>query len=614
MSITQSESEAELTAMLLLAAKSIDLEVPKAPSLERSWLDDCFLGVGSNVPPRSTPGPFFPKVHEELTKTWRAPYTARSRLSSSLLTSLDGGAARGYVDVPQVERVVAVHLCPQNAATWRNRPRLPSKACKLSSPLAAKAYSAAGQGASALHAMAILQVTEGAPLRLLHLLRLLRHQKGQPLNPRVELAAGEWRSPWIRALLRTPASPRSGPDANDTAAGGLVSAPQPIPSVDPDSPTRLHDSICEAPAQVQGRPLHLCPYGHGCLCPACGDCGSPGEGCNQAVPPAEMKLPFKMLTAKRILSCIRHQDWFAAIDLKDAYFHVSILPRHRPFLRVAFEGRAYQYKVLPFGLALSPRIFTKLAEGTLFPLWERGIGILNYLDDWLIIAHSRDLLCEHRDLVLLHLSRLGLQVNWEKSKLSPVQSIFLVSSWYGVGFGRHVGTLHEQRLLGHMAAAATVTPLGLLHMRPLQHWLYGQVPRWAWHHGTFWVGVTPECRRRFSPWSDPAFLRAGVPLGQVSRHVVVNTDASETGWGAVCNRQAASGSWSGPRMHWHINCLELLAVLLALRFPVLCETVAQENRSTDTVVETSWDLSMVLSGLRRVPFEPLASVELKICL
>ncbi len=75
------------------------------------------------------------------------------------------------------------------------------------------------------------------------------------------------------------------------------------------------------------------------------------------------RLTFKMLTQKHILSCIRHQDWFADIDLKDAYFHVLILPRHRPSLRFAFEGRAYQYKVLPFGLSLSPRVFTKLVEG-----------------------------------------------------------------------------------------------------------------------------------------------------------------------------------------------------------------------------------------------------------
>ncbi len=135
------------------------------------------------------------------------------------------------------------------------------------------------------------------------------------------------------------------------------------------------------------------------------------------------RLPFKMLTPKRIFGCVRPQDWFAAIDLKDAYFHVSILPRHRPFLRFAFEGRAYQYKVLPFGLSLSPRVFTKVAEAALVPLREQGVRILNYLDDWLILAQSRDQLCEHRDMVLSHLSQLGLQVNWEKSKLSPVQRI-----------------------------------------------------------------------------------------------------------------------------------------------------------------------------------------------
>ncbi len=34
---------------------------------------------------------------------------------------------------------------------------------------------------------------------------------------------------------------------------------------------------------------------------------------------------------------------------------------------------------------------------------------------------------------------------------------------------------------------------------------------------------------------------------------------------ATCNGQAASGLWTGPRLLWHINCLELWAVHLALR-------------------------------------------------
>ncbi len=83
-----------------------------------------------------------------------------------------------------------------------------------------------------------------------------------------------------------------------------------------------------------------------------------------------------------------------------------------------------------------------------------------------------------------------------------------------------------QRLLGHMAAAAATYLLGLLHMRLLQRWLHGQIPRWAWKRGTHRVHITPACCKTFSPWSDPSFLQAVVPLEHVSRHAVVFTDVS----------------------------------------------------------------------------------------
>ena len=294
------------------------------------------------------------------------------------------------------------------------------------------------------------------------------------------------------------------------------------------------------------------------------------------------RLQFKMLTQKRIFRCVRPQDWFAAIDLKDVYFHVSILPRHRPFLRLAFEGLAYQYKVLPFRLSQSPCVFTEVTEAALVPLREQSVRILN----WLILAQSRDQLCEHRDVVLRHLSLLGLQVSWEKSKLSPLQRIsFLgmeldsveqtarlteerarsVLACLNTSKSRTAVPLKLfQRLLGHMVATAALTPLGLSHMRPLRHWLYGRVPRWAWKRGSHRVQVTPACLQTLTPWSDLAFLRAGVPLEQISRHAVVYTDASTTGWGATYNGHAVSGVWTGPQLQWHINCLELLAVHLAL--------------------------------------------------
>ncbi len=119
------------------------------------------------------------------------------------------------------------------------------------------------------------------------------------------------------------------------------------------------------------------------------------------------------------------------------------------------------------------------------------------------LAHSGSVM-RTQGLVLSHLSQLGLRVNWEKSKLLPMQRISFLGMEFGFGQSdsaltqeRSVGVelleyIQEQaaplkqfqRLLGHMAAAAAVTPLGLLHMRPLQHWLHGRVPRWAWQSGT----------------------------------------------------------------------------------------------------------------------------------
>ncbi len=159
------ESDPELTAVLSRAAARSGLEASTPPSPEPSRRDDWLLGTGRGSRPRSALVPFFPEVHEELMKLWTAPFYGQKRLVCLLHPRYPRWrAARGYVDIPQVESAVAVHLCLQNAATWRNCPHLSSKACKLTAALTAKAYSAAGQAASALHAMAILRVHQAKAL------------------------------------------------------------------------------------------------------------------------------------------------------------------------------------------------------------------------------------------------------------------------------------------------------------------------------------------------------------------------------------------------------------------------------------------------------------------
>ncbi len=297
--------------------------------------------------------------------------------------------------------------------------------------------------------------------------------------------------------------------------------------------------------------------------------------------------PFRMLTLKQILAQIRPGDWFASVDLKDAYFHIQIAPHHRRFLRFAFESTAYQYSVLPFGLALAPRTFSKCVDAALSPLRASGMRILNYLDDWLILAQSRDTLLSHIDSLLIHLESLGLCVNRRKSILAPSQSILylgvcmdslemrarlsrervaaILSYLRHFREGSSVHLKEFQRLLGLMASASAVCHLGLLHMRPLQLWLKTRVPWTAWTSGRLSIAVTRGCIEALAPWRNPNFFSRGVPLGLVTSRVVVTTDASTLGWGAVCEGMPASGQWSEPQIRWHINRLELEAVFLALK-------------------------------------------------
>ncbi len=56
---------------------------------------------------------------------------------------------------------------------------------------------------------------------------------------------------------------------------------------------------------------------------------------------------FKMLTRKTIMSQVQGGDWFVTIDLKDAFFHIQVIQRHRRFLRFAFGGKAYNTRSCP---------------------------------------------------------------------------------------------------------------------------------------------------------------------------------------------------------------------------------------------------------------------------
>ncbi len=123
--------------------------------------------LGSNgLPLRShLAAPFFPEVHDELTKSWHAPHSSCIRPSASTaLTSVDVTEEKECEHLPPLDESVATHLCPPTAIGWKARAIHPSKPCRATSALAGHAYSGARQAASALHSMAVLLVFQAKML------------------------------------------------------------------------------------------------------------------------------------------------------------------------------------------------------------------------------------------------------------------------------------------------------------------------------------------------------------------------------------------------------------------------------------------------------------------
>ncbi|VDI37510.1 Hypothetical predicted protein [Mytilus galloprovincialis] len=76
--------------------------------------------------------------------------------------------------------------------------------------------------------------------------------------------------------------------------------------------------------------------------------------------------------------------------------------------------------------------------------------------------------------------------------------------------------------------------------------------------------VTSEMKQDLKWWSDNIYTQKR-KFNRGNPQVIIQTDASKLGWGAVLNEQKIGSRWSNDEKDNHINCLELLAVYYALK-------------------------------------------------
>ncbi len=68
----------------------------------------------------------------------------------------------------------------------------------------------------------------------------------------------------------------------------------------------------------------------------------------------------------------------------------------------------------------------------------------------------------------------------------------------------------------------------------------------AWLHGRHRVAVTRACVSALAHWRDPFWLKQSMILDRADRRKIIATDASNKGWGALCEGKPTFGLRVGP--------------------------------------------------------------------
>ncbi|KAI5747008.1 hypothetical protein M8J77_010180 [Diaphorina citri] len=321
------------------------------------------------------------------------------------------------------------------------------------------------------------------------------------------------------------------------------------------------------------------------------------KGLNQFLSPKK----FSLINHFRIPSFLQKGDYMISIDLSQAYFHVPIKTTHQRFLALSYNGDVLAMTCLPFGLATAPQAFASLSNWVASLLRSRGMRVVVYLDDFLLVNQDPRILEIQGKLAVSILGSLGWIVNLQKSSLSPAPVLqFLGIMWdphldrmwlpedKQLTLGNILRTLLASKtwnldsarsLLGYLSFASFVIPMGRLHSRRIQR--QASLLRLGAPHLT---PINPAVLPKLEWWLNALPLSSPIFPRQVQHFI--STDASDLGWGSQVDSSFLSGLWSREQQNWHINKKEMFAVhqALSLNLPLLQSSVVMVQSDNQTVV------------------------------
>ena len=296
---------------------------------------------------------------------------------------------------------------------------------------------------------------------------------------------------------------------------------------------------------------------------------------------------FKMDTLQSAIRLMTPNCYMASVDLRDAYYSVPIHKDDQKYLRFCWKGRLFQFTCLPNGLACAPRLFTKILKPVYATLRQKGHLNVGYIDDSYLQGESvEDCQANINDTCDLF-STLGFILHPDKSVLQPVQVLtFLGFVLDSVNMTVSLTQEKIQRIrerckkmmelvelpiqelasfIGLLVSSFPGILYGPLYYRQLER---DKTTALRQNYGNYnaQMRLSQESFSEIKWWYDNIQTNNyPILLPNTKVDVIIYTDASTKGWGAVKETEKIGGRWSEEEAKYHINCLELLAAMFGLK-------------------------------------------------
>ena len=135
------------------------------------------------------------------------------------------------------------------------------------------------------------------------------------------------------------------------------------------------------------------------------------------------KAHFKLEDIRSLKDILHQGDFMAKLDLKEAYFSVSIAYQSKRFLQFHWKDKLLQFTCFPFGLSSALFVFAKLLHQVLASVRELGVCCLMHIDGMLILGETSEELSRNFHSCRSLMTSLGFIVNNEKSIAGSTQEI-----------------------------------------------------------------------------------------------------------------------------------------------------------------------------------------------